>query len=141
MSRRRPTHPHLLARRRDAQVRAVTRTTRTVAGLAVVGTAVFGGLAAAATKPPAPHPPGAAAQAATPARQDRELTASAATPRERPRAPRVVRHVVTTPPAPAPAPTPAVHRRPVRHATPIAPPPTPPAPVVVQAPVASSGGS
>ncbi|WP_217920757.1 hypothetical protein [Miltoncostaea oceani] len=51
---------------RDAQVRAVTRITRGVAAVAVLGTAVFGGLAAAATgssqAPPAAVP-GATASA------------------------------------------------------------------------------
>lgn len=60
-----PRHGEGTARshRRDSHVRTVTRVTRTVAAAAVLGTAAFGGLAAAGTHASTPSPIGSSASA------------------------------------------------------------------------------
>jgi hypothetical protein len=108
--------------RRDAHLRAVSRTTRGVAALAVLTTLAVGGIAAANTTPPVPK---ATASAAAP------QVAVPVTYAPRPTYP-LADDDDTKPAAAAPAPT--------AYVPPLAPPVSTPAPTA-QAPVAASGGS
>ena len=47
-------HPPVRSRSRDEHVRSVSRATRAIAALAVLGTAIFGGLAAASARTSSP---------------------------------------------------------------------------------------
>lgn len=62
-----PDDDRTLARshRRDAHVRSVSRVTRTIAAFAILGTAIFGGLAAAHTNATSATTTGTAASAST----------------------------------------------------------------------------
>ena len=66
MSEPHENRPLYRSRRRDEHVRTVSRATRAIAALAVLGTATFGGLAAASTRASSSAAtPGTAAAAAT----------------------------------------------------------------------------
>ena len=118
------------SRERDANVGAVARATRTVAALAVLGTAVVGGLAAVRTRPHAPATGGSVA-------------APAAAVRSRPPViSRLPGDDDASPRAGSDDVRPVAHAGRARRARPLAAPPAPPAPAPVsQPPVAVSGGS
>jgi hypothetical protein len=71
--------PVLRSHRRDAHVRTVSRASRAVAALAVLGTATFGGLAAARTHSTAASTTAGAASTSSPSRSD-GLAAPASVP-------------------------------------------------------------
>ncbi len=74
MSEPHENRPLYRSRRRDEHVRTVSRTTRAIAALAVLGTVTFGGLAAASTRAPTK----ASSSAATPGTAAAAAAAAAA---------------------------------------------------------------